>query len=173
MTPPDGRGLVWRGAWWLLLRWREVAREPNEHAGYTHADCLGRRDSLPQEHPCPDQARHRHERLGHRHVLRVTLDQEPEEDERHAIYDSRDRDADTLLCGQRIRPDLATAQPVVHEHERGREAHEDHVGPGGGGVAGHPGDDGPVAEADGGDEDEGEKKKLLHGGLCGSRCGES
>lgn len=172
MTPPDGRGLVWRGAWGLLLRWREVTRESYEHAGRRHAERLGRRDSLPQEHPGPDQARYGHERLGHWHVLRVALDQKPEEDERDAVDDGRDRDADALLCGQWIRPDLATVQSVVREHERGREAHEDHVGPGGCGVARHSGDDGPSAKADGGDEDEGEEKELLQGGLCGSRCGE-
>lgn len=159
--PADGQGLVGGVRGELLLRWREVARESHEHTGHAHANCLAHRHLLVEELPGPEQARHGHERLRHRHVLRVALDQEPEEDESYAVQDGGASDADALLQGQRIRPELAAVQPVVDEHDRGRDAHEDHVRPRGGRVARHPGDDGPIAEADGGNEDEDKEEKGL------------
>ncbi len=138
----------------LLLRWREVAREADEQARHAHANGLAPRHVLAKELPGPEQAHHGHQGLRDRHVLRIALDEKPEEDECHAVQDGGDGDADALLRGQRIRPEFAAIQTVVGEHRQAGDAHEDHVRPCGGGAARQAGDDGPAPKANGGDENQ-------------------
>jgi hypothetical protein len=146
-TPPNGSGDLVDGAERVgSLFGDHVDSRCDQH----DADAVVPGDALSEEDGAAHHRDHRHERLRDRHVLRVLHEECAERHERGAVEERREHHNADLPGIDGIRVQRAR---VVAEHAECGDRHQDDVGPGCG-ASRESGDDGPAAEAEGGESDE-------------------
>ena len=158
MTPPDGQGLVWRGAWGLLTR-RVVAHSRNTDQRHDAEGYLSPVGGDAQDEDPTQEADGRHTDLRDGDVLGVDPHQRSEGQHADSIQDADRHHLSELVRGRHVFS--LERGGVVHADDHDRDHDQRDVGPG----FGEPellAENRPAAEGQGGDEDQ---EKELQGRL--------